>query len=58
MTTNGTYIGIAIGKSTYVVIKDKKIIRSAKVCGAVEAYEALKPKTKIGEALYIKVNPR
>ncbi len=44
---------ISFSHVEYIVVKDKKVVRSAIVCGAHEAYIVLKPKK--GETLYIKV---
>jgi hypothetical protein len=46
-------ITIPIGKSTYVVMKDGRALRSVKALGAREAHAQLK--LKAGEELFIKV---
>lgn len=46
-------IATPVTKSTYAVIKNGKVIRTAKALGARNAKKALKPKK--GENLYIKV---
>lgn len=46
-------IGIPIGDSPYIVVKQDKVVRRARACGAIEAREILKPSR--GEKLYIEV---
>ena len=47
------FIGIPIGQSTYVVMKDGRALRSVKALGAREAHAQLK--LRAGEELFIKV---